>query len=63
MIHLLILHFNFQFSKSVKSHPSYIFVNLTSPFSKISLSQNAQKSPKKVTQNRQKVINEINREI
>ena len=38
-IRLLILHFKFQFSKPIKSSTFHIFLNL-------SLSQNAQKSPK-----------------
>ena len=46
-VHLLILHFEFhQFSKSIKSSTFQIFLNLTYPFRKISLSQNTQKSPK-----------------
>ena len=45
-VHLLIPHFKFQFSKSVKSSTFHIFLNLTYPVSKISLSQNTQKSPK-----------------
>ena len=44
-VHLLILHFKFQFSKSIKSSTFHIFLNLTYP-EKISLSRNAQKSPK-----------------
>ena len=45
----LILHFKFQFSKSIKSSIFHIFLILTYPLRKISLSQNAQK----FTQNRQ----------
>ena len=45
-IRLLILHFKFQFSKSFKSSTFHIFLNLTYPLKNISLSQNAQKSPK-----------------
>ena len=46
-IRLLILHFKFQFSKSIKSSTFHIFLTLTYPLRKISaLSQNAQKSPK-----------------
>ena len=33
-IRLLILHFKFQFSKSIKSSTSHIFVNLTYPLRK-----------------------------
>ena len=40
-IHLLILHVKFQFSKSIKSLTSNIFLNLTYPLRKISFSQNA----------------------
>ena len=40
------LHFNFQFSKSIKSTTFDIFLNLNYPLTKISLSKNAQKSPK-----------------
>ena len=42
-VRLLILHFKFQFSKSIKSSTFHIFLNLTYPLGKISLSQNAQK--------------------
>ena len=46
-VHLLILHFKFQFSKFIKSSTFHIFINLTYPFRKtISLFQNAPKSPK-----------------
>ena len=45
-VHLLILHFKFHFSKSMKSSTFPIFHNLTYPLRKISLSQNAQESPK-----------------
>ena len=33
-VHLLILHFKFQFSKSIKSSTFHIFLNLTYPFRK-----------------------------
>ena len=33
-VHLLILHFNFQFSKSIKSSTFHIFLNLTHPLRK-----------------------------
>ena len=36
-IRLLILHFKFQFSKSIKSSTSHIFINLTYPLRKKSL--------------------------
>ena len=45
-VRLLILHFKFQFSKSIKSSTFHIFLNFTYPLKKISLSKNAQKSPK-----------------
>ena len=46
-IRLLILHFKFQFSKSIKSSTFHVFLNLTYPLKKkISLSQNSKKSPK-----------------
>ena len=43
-VHLLILHFKFQFSKTIKSSAFHNFLNLTYPSrKKKSLSQNAQK--------------------
>ena len=46
-IRLLISHFKFQFSKSVKSSTFHVFLNLTYRLrNKISLSKSAQKSPK-----------------
>ena len=46
-VRLLILHFKFQFFKSIKSSTFHVFLNLTYPFrKKIFLSPNAQKSPK-----------------
>ena len=44
-VHRLILHFKFQFTKSIKSSTLHISLNLTYPLRKISLSKNAQKSP------------------
>ena len=38
-VRLLILHFKFQFSKSIKSSTFYIFLNLIYPLKKKSLSQ------------------------
>ena len=52
---LLILHFKFQFCKSIKSSTIHIFLNLTYPLRKISLSKNAQK----FTQNRLTVVNKM----
>ena len=45
-IRLLILHFKFQFTKSIKSSTFHISLDLTYPLRKKSLSKNAQKSPK-----------------
>ena len=45
-VRLLILHFKFQFSKSIKSSTFHIFLNLTYPLRKKSHSKNVQKSPK-----------------
>ena len=62
-IRLLILHFRFQFSKSIKSSTFHIFLNLTYPFRKnISFSKHP-KITQKFTQNRQIVVNEISRGI
>ena len=62
-IRLLILHFKFQFSKSIKSSTFYIFLNLTYPLRKnISFPKHPKITPK-FTQNRQIVVNEISRGI
>ena len=46
-VRLLILHFKFQFSKSIKSSIFHTFLNLTYPLrKKMYLSQNTQKSSK-----------------
>ena len=45
-IRLLNLHFKFQFSKSIKSSTFHIFLNLTYPMKKISLSQMPKNHPK-----------------
>ena len=46
-VHLLIIHFKFQFAKSIKSSSFHIFLNLTYPLRKKKyVSQNAQKSSK-----------------
>ena len=45
-IRLLILHFKFQFSKSIKSSTFHILLNLTYPLRKKYFSQNTQKSHK-----------------
>ena len=63
-ISLLIPHFNFQFSKSIKSSTFHIFLNLTYPLrKKIYLSQNAEKITQKFTQNRQTAVMLISIEI
>ena len=53
------LKFSTRLEENWQDHEQY----LTYPFRKISLSLNAQKSPQKITQNRQTVVNEISREI
>ena len=45
-VRLLILHFKFQFSKSIKSPTFHTSLNLIYPLRKKSHSQNVQKSPK-----------------
>ena len=63
-IRLLILHFKFQFYKSIKSSTFHIFLSLTYPLrKKISLSKNAQKITQTFTQSRLTVVNEMSREI
>ena len=47
-IRLLILHFKFQFSKSIKSSTFHTFLNLSILWEKISLSQNAQEKHPKI---------------
>ena len=64
-IRLLILHFKFQFSKSIKSSTFHIFLNLAYPLRK---NISFPKHPKitqfyKFTQNCQIVVNEISRGI
>ena len=62
-IRLLILHFKFQFSKSIKSSTSHIFINLTYPLRKKYLFPKMPKITQKFTQNRPTVVNEMSREI
>ena len=58
-IRLLIFHFKFQFSKSIKSSTFHIFLNLTYPLrTNISFPKHP-KITQKFTQNRQIVVNEI----
>ena len=58
-IRLLILQFNFQFSKSIKSSTFHIFLNLTYPLRKNISFPKHPKITQKFTQNRQIVVNEI----
>ena len=60
---LLILHFKFQFSKSIKSSTFHIFLNLTYPLRQNISFPKCPKITQKFTQNRQTVVNEISREI
>ena len=62
-IGLLILHFKFQFSKSIKSSTFHIFLNLTYPLRKNISFPKYPKITQKFTQNGQTVVNEISREI
>ena len=62
-IRLLILHFKFQFSKSIKSSTFHIFLNLTYPLRKNISFPKHPKITQKFTQNRQIVVNEISRAI
>ena len=62
--YLLILHFKFQFSKSIKSSAFHIFLNLTYPLRRnmiISFPKYL-RIPQKFTQNHQTVVSEISRE-
>ena len=58
-IRLLILHFKFHFSKSIKSSTFHIFLNLTCPLRKNISFPKHPKITQKFTQNRQIVVNEI----
>ena len=62
-IRLLILHFKFQFSKSIKSSTVHIFLNLTYPLRKKISFQKCPKTTQKFTQNRLTVLNKISIEI
>ena len=59
-IRLLILHFKFQFSKSIKSSTFHIFLNLTYPLRK---NISFPKITQKFTQNHQTEVNEMSRDI
>ena len=59
-IRLLILHFKFQFSKSIKPSTFHIFLNLTYPLrTKCLRFQKCPKVTQKFTQNRLTVVNEM----
>ena len=61
-VYLLILHFKFQFSKSIKSSTFHIFLNLTYPLRKnLSFPTEMPKNLHKTR--RQTVVNEIDIEI
>ena len=62
-IRLLILHFKFQFTKSIKSSTFHISLNLTYPLRKNISFQKCPKSTQKFTQNRLTVVNVMSREI
>ena len=56
-IRLLILHFKFQFSKSIQSSTFHISLNLTYPLRKNISCQKCPKITQKFTQNRLTVVN------
>ena len=62
-IRILILHFKFQFSKSIKSSIFHIFLDLTYPLRKNISFPKCPKITQNFTQNRQTVVNVISREI
>ena len=62
-IRLLILHFKFQFSKSIKSSTFHIFLNLTYTLRKNISFPKCPKFTQKFTQNHQTEVNEISRQI
>ena len=62
-IRLLILHFKFQFSKSIKSSTFHLFLNLTYPLRKNISFPKCPKIAQKFIQNRQTAVNEISIEI
>ena len=62
-IRLLILHFKFQFSKSIKSSTFHTFLNFTYPLRKNISFPKCPKITQTFKQNRQTVVNEISREI
>ena len=54
-VHLLILHFKFQFSESIKSLTFHIFLNLTSPLRKSISFPKCPENTQKFTKSRQRV--------
>ena len=58
-VRLLILHFKFQFSKSLKSATFHIFLNLTYPLRKNISFQKGPKITQKFTQNCLREVNEM----
>ena len=62
-IRVLILHFKFQFTKSIKSSAFHIPLNLTYPLRKNISFQKCPKITVKFTQNRLTVVNEMNRDL
>ena len=62
-IRLLIRHFKFQFSKSIKSLTFHIFLNLTHPLRKNISFSKFLKITQKFTQNRQTVVMVVRVEI
>ena len=55
-VRLLILHFKFQFSKSMKSSTFHIFLNLTYPLRKSISFTKCPKFTQKFTQNRKTLV-------
>ena len=62
-VHLLILHFRFQFSKSIKTSTFHTFLSLTYPFRKNISYPKCPKITQIFTQNCQTVVNKITRGI
>ena len=59
----LILHFKFQFSKSIKSSTFHIFLNLTYPLRKQYLFPKMPKNHPKIYTKPQTVVNEMSIEV
>ena len=62
-VHLLNLHFKFQFSKSIKSSTFHVFLNLTYSLRKNISFPKHPKITQKLTQNRETVLMVLSREI